>query len=126
MARKEFSKAIKVAKIKQCTVGGIVFCEECGSIAKRYEIDHIDPDGLTGEPVIENARLLCSPCHREKTALDVANIAKAKRREAKDLGVKKAPTLVGAPFPKAERGSKIGAHKIEKQILPPRAMFIGD
>lgn len=90
MSRKEFPKAVKVAAIKRATIKMVVYCEECHAIAKRYQIDHIDPDGLTGKPTLENAKLLCLPCHSEKTKSDVANIAEAKRREAKHLGVKTA------------------------------------
>lgn len=119
MSRQEFPKAIKVAAVKRATRDGNVFCEECGCLAKRWEIDHINPDGLTGRPVLENARLLCSSCHREKTALDVAAIAKAKRREANDLGVKTAPPqpIKSAPFAKSEKT------KVQRQYLPPRPLF---
>ena len=58
-------------------------------MAKRFQIDHDNPDGLTGKPTIDNARLLCIPCHAEKTKIDVAKIAKAKRNEARDLGAAK-------------------------------------
>jgi hypothetical protein len=86
MPRKEFPKSVKVAVIKRATQGNIIICEQCGAIAKRFQIDHIDPDGLTGKPVIENAQLLCEPCYTDKNAKDTSNIAKAKRREAKYLG----------------------------------------
>ena len=76
MARKEFTRAIKVAVIKMATVDGKTFCEECGSLAKRWEIDHVRPDGLLGEATIENAKLLCTPCHDEKTKGTLSKLRK--------------------------------------------------
>jgi 5-methylcytosine-specific restriction endonuclease McrA len=120
MARKEFTRAIKVAVIKRATVDGKTFCEECGALAKRWEIDHVRPDGLLGEATIENAKLLCTPCHDEKTKGDVKQIAQAKRREAIYLGVRKKPSLRGSGFQKSP--------KIEKQPLklPPRRSIYED
>jgi 5-methylcytosine-specific restriction protein A len=90
MARREFSRSVKVAAVKRATVDSKLFCEGCGAlITGKFEIDHIRADGLLGEPTLENARVLCSPCHKEKTADDVARISKAKRVEARHLGVQK-------------------------------------
>lgn len=100
MTRREFSKAVKVAAIKKATRDGKVFCEGCGCLVTgRFEIDHIRADGLLGEPTLENARVLCGPCHKEKTASDVNRIAKAKRVEARHLGIRKA----GRGFAKREK-----------------------
>jgi 5-methylcytosine-specific restriction enzyme A len=91
MSRKEFSTSVKVAAWKRC--GGL--CEECGDLLKpgRFQYDHDNPDGLTGEPTLDNCVVRCTPCHSEKTKQDVANIAKAKRREAKALGIRKKSTF---------------------------------
>ena len=100
MGRREFSKSVKVAVVKRATKDGRLFCEGCNALVTgRFEIDHIRPDGLLGEPTLENARLLCSPCHKEKTADDVARIAKAKRVEARHVGIRKA----GRGFQKREK-----------------------
>jgi 5-methylcytosine-specific restriction protein A len=66
-------------------------CEACGlPIApKKPEFDHVNPDGLTGEPTLANCMCLCGPCHKAKTRKDVANIARAKRRERKHIGIRK-------------------------------------
>ena len=120
MARKEFSKSVKVAVIKRATKDGIVFCEGCGALAKKWEIDHITPDGLLGEPTLENAKLLCQLCHGEKTKKDVKNIAQAKRREAKHLGVRKKPTLMSRGFTKYEKTTKIDKSLFK---LPRKDMF---
>lgn len=117
-ARREFSKAVKVAAVKRATRDGQVYCEKCGCLAKQWEIDHANADGLTGEPTLENATVLCAPCHKEKTKNDVKAIARAKRREAAHLGVRKKPTLKSADFPAAEPQRK--ASKPLMKALPPR------
>lgn len=100
MARQEFTRSVKVAAIKRATVNGQVYCEACGCMTKgKFEIDHIRPDGLLGEPTIENARILCVACHKEKTKSDVGAIAKAKRVEARHVGLRKS----GKGFPRREK-----------------------
>lgn len=106
MARKEFSRSIKVAVIKRATVDGKTFCEECGALAKRWEIDHVRADGLLGEATLENAKLICKPCHLEKTAQDVKSIAQAKRREAIHLGVRKNQASEAADFRNRQKRPK--------------------
>ena len=85
MTRREFPKPIKVAVTKRAMREGVVYCEKCHAQAKRWQIDHVRPDGLGGEPTLENAMLICQPCFEEKNPKDASAIAHAKRREAKDL-----------------------------------------
>ncbi len=116
MARRNFTKAVMVQRIKAATVNGQVFCESCGALCVKFEIDHIRPDGLLGEPTFENSRLLCVPCHAEKTKDDVAMIARAKRIEAKHLGaVKPKGTIKSRGFDKKP--------KKEKLPLPPKRLM---
>ena len=121
MARREFPRSVKVAVIRRATRGGIVFCEKCGAMAKRWQIDHVRPDGLLGDPTIENAQLIGECCYVEKNADDTAKIAKAKRREAAHIGAKIAPVkpIQSAGFAKSERAAK----REPKASLPPRQMF---
>ena len=113
MARREFSKSIKVAVIKRATKDNVIYCESCGLPAKRFEIDHRRADALLGEPTLENAMLMCSVCHSEKTKTDVAIISKAKRQEARHLGAVTSKVKIRSRgFPKKE--------KKEKLPLPPR------
>ena len=86
MMRREFPKSVRVAVIKRATRNGVIYCESCPSIAKRFQIDHIRPDGLLGEPTIDNAQLICEACYAIKNPQDTTAIAKAKRREAKHVG----------------------------------------
>lgn len=113
MARRNFTKAIIVARIKAATKDGVVYCDSCGAQCKKWEIDHKTPDGLLGEPTFDNSALLCISCHKEKTKNDVARIAKAKRVEFKHLGGKKTGKKIQSRgFEKKE--------KKEKTPMPPR------
>lgn len=114
MTRSEFTKATKVAVVKRATRDGNVYCEGCGALAKKWEIDHVRPDGLLGSPVLDNAQLLCRVCHSAKTKSDVATIARCKRLEARALGIKKRPTLKSRGFDSVER-----ERAIDKSALPP-------
>ena len=117
MARRNFTKAVMVQRIKAATVNGQVFCEGCGALCSKFQIDHIRADGLLGEPTFENSRLLCIPCHAEKTKDDVARIAKAKRVEAKHLGaVVPKQKIQSRGFQKQEKKEKI-------PLPPKRQMF---
>ena len=125
MTRREFPKSIKVTVIKRCTRGGVTYCEICGAIAKRWQIDHIRADGLLGEPTLENAMLICEPCYMEKNKADTSHIARAKRIEARDLGIRPPPAqkIQSRGFPKRARPSKIGKAKIEKQPMPRKEIY---
>ena len=104
MTRREFPRAVRVAVIKRATKDSIVYCEACKGLAKRFQIDHIRPDGLLGEPTLSNAMLICQSCWEVKNPQDTKTIAKAKRREAKHVGADKPKgTLKGRQFDKAER-----------------------
>ena len=123
MTRRNFTKAVMVARIKAATVDGKIFCEGCGALCKKFEIDHILADGMHTDAdkdksnSFENSRLLCIPCHAEKTKKDVANIARAKRVEARHLGAVKSKTPIKSRgFPKKERKEKI-------PLPPRRGMF---
>jgi 5-methylcytosine-specific restriction enzyme A len=120
--RREFPKSVKVAVVKRATNAGQVFCEKCGALAKRWQIDHVIADAHGGEPVIENAELICEDCYSVKNPKDTTIAAKLKRIEAKALGVRKEPTLKSArrePAPPQKRASK----PLAKPSLPPRQMF---
>lgn len=120
MTRKEFSKAVKVARLKHAMREGALRCEGCGVLLKPggFAFDHDDPDGLTGEPTFENCRVLCtSLCHKMKTKKDVLKIAKAKRVEAKHLGASQPKQQIKS------RGFGNTKKREPKQPLRPRALY---
>lgn len=113
MARQEFSTRILVARFQHCggrCEGILADGRRCNVVLVpgRWQGDHDNPDGLTGQPTFENCRCLCLLCHAEKTKKDVANIARAKRREAAAVGAKRPKgTLRSAGFPRRERAEKL-------------------
>lgn len=107
MSRREFTKAVKVEIVRRASnilPSGFKYaaCEKCKMDARgRFVIDHIDPDALQTDKsrplTAEEGQLLCLSCNKEKTAQDVKDIAKAKRREARHLGVRKPSTFRKIP-----------------------------
>ena len=109
--RREFSAKTKVAAYERC--GGR--CEGCGAVLHvgRFAYDHQIPDGLGGEPTLENCMVLCTGCHGAKTAgADVPRIAKMKRQKAKHLGAKQSRK----PLP-GGRNSPL-RKKLNGQVVP--------
>lgn len=107
--RREFTRAQKVAMIKRAMDGaGRVLCEGCGLniTGKAIEFDHITPEALVidksaGLEISDGRVLGRDCCHRgpgSKTAIDLAEIAEAKRREAKYFGIRQGHRLKGAGF----------------------------
>lgn len=98
--RREFSPKIKLAAWDRCKGT----CEVCLTrIIGRPEYDHILPDAMGGEPVLENLQVLCSKCHRLKTSSeDVPRIAKTKRTKRKAINAwpKASRPIQSRGFPK--------------------------
>ena len=95
MARREFTKADKVAMVKRATRNSVVYCEGCGLPAKRWQFDHTIAEAFVVDKsrklTSDDGQLLCSgtpgSCHDRKTAKeDQPNISRAKRREAIHIG----------------------------------------
>lgn len=59
------------------------------SAGEKWEIDHIRALALHGVDATENMAPAHKDCHAPKTKADVADIARAKRRKAKHIGIKK-------------------------------------
>jgi len=72
--RREFPQSVRKAAFIRCckngTKPGIPQCENCGNdlVAGNIEYEHLDPDGLGGEPTLENCGVWCRvPCSSAKT-----------------------------------------------------------
>jgi 5-methylcytosine-specific restriction endonuclease McrA len=89
--RREFPAKVKLAAWDRCQRDGKPHCEGCGlRIVGVPEYDHIKPDGLGGEPTLENCAVLCGKCHRIKThEEDRPVMAKADRQMKAHAGVKR-------------------------------------
>lgn len=100
--RREFSKKTKAQAFLRCH--GQCEGENCGAwlTIGKYHFDHDIPDGLGGEPTLDNCKVLCFACHGVKTRTrDVPQIAKAKRVSDKHNGIRKPSRLQSAGFRKA-------------------------
>ena len=121
-SRREFPRSVRIEVVRRAVRNGIVCCEKCGAFAKRYQIDHIIADALGGEPVLENAQLLCEFCYPPKNAADAEAIARAKRREAEFLSANPPPRR-----PLLSRGFSPTVQHTEEgwrtHHLPPRRLY---
>ena len=85
-------------------------CYICGDkidgVKSGFDLDHEIPLELGGDDTEENMRPICRPCHKIKTAKDVAKIAKAKRIEAKHIGARNPATLKSRGFQQWEPNTK--------------------
>lgn len=64
-------------------------CKKCDQPARPAEYDHAIPLIIGGENRETNLQLLCVPCHKAKTALDVKIKAKVARVRKRHLGITK-------------------------------------
>jgi len=104
MKRLEFSRKILAASHARAAGR----CEKCGAALKvgEGEGDHILPAALGGEPTLANLQILCTPCHREKSANDIKGIRKADRARDRQTGALRAkgPGFKKIPKPGAATG----------------------
>jgi 5-methylcytosine-specific restriction enzyme A len=118
MSRKEFPAKVKVAAYARSQG----HCEGCGVVLSvgKFHYDHELPDALGGEPTLENCKVLCTPCHTEKTSKeDVPRIRRADRQRRIHIGAKTPKKKIqSGGFPKTERV------RMEKpSLLPRRSLF---
>jgi hypothetical protein len=129
MTRREFTRGQKAQMIKRASdAQGNIFCEGCGLsvTGKVIEFDHTIAEALvidkTRPLTIDDGKALGRDCcHRApggKTAQDVAAIAKAKRREARNLGIRKASQIQSRGFAPSQP-QRSATRPVEK-IVPRR------
>lgn len=100
LKRTEFPARVKAEAFRRCCdKNGIPHCETCGVELKAsgtiYE--HIQADGLGGEPTLENCKVHCKTCAYKKTVEhDNPIMQKADRVLKKAYGIK---TRKGRPMP---------------------------
>ena len=130
MTRAEFPAKVKVKCLAfaEFRCEGIVTRDDgskvrCNAtLAKgRVEFDHDIAAELGGPATFENCRALCRVCHREKYPSDAKAIAKARRREAADVGATRPKQAIQSPGFKhverahAERGPANGMSEIARR-----------
>ncbi len=107
--RTEFPQAIKKAAFaRSCKPDGIPKCEApgCGKVIRAGHLifEHVQPDGLGGEPTMANIAVYCDVCADRKTfEEDNPRMAKADRVLKTTFGMKRK----GRPMP----GSKASGFK---------------
>ena len=112
MARLEFSRKVRASIIARAKGK----CEACGASLKprEGEVDHILPDALGGRPEASNGRLICTVCHKAKTAGDVRRIRKADRQRDKSSGAVRPSSALSRKEPKQRLPlTKIAVRKID-------------
>jgi hypothetical protein len=89
--RREFPLSVRKLAFKRCCRNGIPYCESCPVELRAGNIiyEHVDPDGLGGEPTIENCKVHCRNCADVKTFTeDNPRMQKADRVLKKNFGLR--------------------------------------
>lgn len=88
--RKEFPQSVRKAAFRRCCRDGLPYCEGCGNLLRGTLIyEHVQPDGLGGEPTLENCKVHCKTCADVKTFTeDNPRMQKADRVLKKNFGLK--------------------------------------
>lgn len=91
-SRKEFALSVrKQAMARCCKPDGIPKCEGCGKMLSKRTgtiYEHVIPDGLGGEPTLENCKVHCKDCADVKTLTeDNPRMQKADRVFKKEYGL---------------------------------------
>ena len=82
---------------------------------EAWEIEHVIPIAMGGDDEDSNLQLAHAKCHKSKTATDIPQIARAKRREAKHTGAR----VPQGRIPSAPRAEK----KPGKQMPPRQPLY---
>lgn len=78
-------------------------------VKASFDVDHITPLDLLGRQTPDNLQCLCVPCHKLKTAIDIAKIAKGRRLRLE----------CGQQARRAEQGSKLKSRNdFQRPLLP--------
>lgn len=102
--RQEFPQPVRKLAFRRCCRDGIPYCEGCGNQIRQTPIyEHVQPDGLGGEPTLENCKVHCKTCADVKTFTeDNPRMAKADRVLKKHFGLRPAKAKIqSAGFRKA-------------------------
>jgi 5-methylcytosine-specific restriction protein A len=108
--RLEFSRKTKRDRFAHCAGK----CEGCGVRLQvgRFHYDHDVPTGwMSGDNSFDNCRVLCQPCHADKTSAEAPQKAKSDRIRDKWIGAKTSRTPLpcgrNSPFKKRMDGSVV-------------------
>lgn len=88
MSRRSLSPTKRLALFEKAG-GRCHICEQRIQTGERWEVEHRIPFAMGGADDETNLSPAHVACHATKTAVDVPDIARAKRRKAKHIGIKK-------------------------------------
>lgn len=125
--RTEFPQKVRKAAFRRCcqqcnvegvaNIPGVPQCEGCGNQLRPGGIfyEHMDPDGLGGEPTLDNCQVRCTNCKVKKDKVDNARMVKADNVLKASYGLKPSKTkkFQSRGFAKAPRQNKASS-PIEK------------
>ncbi len=94
MPRKRFSAKALEFRLREDFQGRCAECRMKVGGAAGLEWDHRVPIELGGEDELINLQPLCRGCHKAKTRADARHIAKGKRMNQRDMGIKRQPKAV--------------------------------
>lgn len=103
--RREFPLSVRKLAFARCCKNGtkpsIPQCEHCGNVltSGNIEYEHLDPDGLSGEPTLANCGVWCKrPCSFNKTHReDNPRMRKADRVLKRNFGLTPAKRKIQSP-----------------------------
>jgi hypothetical protein len=121
--RREFPLSVRKKAFQRCclqgTIPGVPQCEKCGIElrAGNIEYEHLDADGLGGEPTLENCGVWCrSSCSRKKTFTeDNPRMAKADRVLKKNFGLRPAKQKFKSPGFRKAAPQRSASRPIERR-----------
>jgi len=90
--RTEFPLSVKKKAFSRCCREGTPRCETCGIVLTGGNViyEHVIPDGLHGDPTLENCKVHCRTCADTKTfTQDNPRMAKADRQLKASFGLKR-------------------------------------
>jgi hypothetical protein len=111
--RREFPAKVKLAAWTRCNGN----CDGCGrKIVGLPEYDHDKPDGLGGEPTLENCKVLCGMCHRIKTHGHDMPIMQSADNQKKSAANIKRPRkkIQSRPFARSDRRKALYLRGVEE------------
>jgi hypothetical protein len=139
MPRKEFSAATieavpiipkrksitKAQRVRVFDLGGgrCYLCELPIKHGEKWEAEHPEFRAGGGSDKIRDLRPAHVNCHKPKSAIDAATLAKTNRSRANHLGIKP-PKKTGLEG--RAQDEKNAAKGPKRPSLPPRAMFVDD
>ena len=118
--RTEFSQAIRKKAFARCCIDAIPHCESCGIVLKpgNIEYEHLIPDGLGGEPTLENCGVWCrSSCSKKKTHTeDNPRMQKADAVLKSNYGLRPARQKINSPGFQKSAAQRSASRPIQRRI----------